>query len=125
MRTRFHLVGAALLFLMITGGWLYLAGRGAGVNAERPRTAAAEHAAAVAEAAVSGERQSSARTDAARARRAAAADAIARTFPQIITAEDADAPLDVDRAARLRRLDDELCRIAPELEGCAAAGHAG
>lgn len=37
------------------------------------------------------------------------------------TADDADHPLSTDRAARLRDHDRELCRIAPDLVGCAAA----
>ncbi|WP_269514319.1 hypothetical protein [Brevundimonas subvibrioides] len=37
------------------------------------------------------------------------------------TADDADQPLATDRADRLRDHDRELCRIAPDLVGCAAA----
>lgn len=36
-------------------------------------------------------------------------------------APDASTPLDFDRADRLRRADRELCRVAPDLGGCAAA----
>lgn len=36
-------------------------------------------------------------------------------------AADADHPLDAARADRLRDLDRGLCRLAPDLEGCAAA----
>lgn len=36
-------------------------------------------------------------------------------------APDASTPLDPDRAARLRAADRELCRVAPDLGGCAAA----
>jgi hypothetical protein len=37
------------------------------------------------------------------------------------TADDAEAPLEMDRAERLRAHDRELCRSAPDLDGCAAA----
>ena len=36
------------------------------------------------------------------------------------TADDADTPLDPDRARRLRDHDRELCRLAPAVAGCAA-----
>ncbi|MEN5146072.1 hypothetical protein [Brevundimonas diminuta] len=36
------------------------------------------------------------------------------------TADDADTPLDPDRAGRLREHDRELCRLAPAVAGCAA-----
>lgn len=41
------------------------------------------------------------------------------------TADDADTPLDSDRAERLRDHDRELCRLAPAVVGCAAASDAG
>lgn len=37
------------------------------------------------------------------------------------TADDAETPLDMERAERLRAHDRELCRSAPDLDGCAAA----
>ncbi|WP_427791902.1 hypothetical protein [Brevundimonas diminuta] len=40
-------------------------------------------------------------------------------------ADDADTPLDADRAGRLRDHDRELCRLAPAVAGCAAATDAG
>jgi len=45
---------------------------------------------------------------------------------QVRSADDADQPLETRRADRLRDHDGELCRIAPDLDGCAgAAGLAG
>lgn len=41
---------------------------------------------------------------------------------QARSAEDADQPLENRRADRLRDHDGELCRIAPDLDGCAGAG---
>lgn len=40
---------------------------------------------------------------------------------QARSAEDANDPLDPMRADRLRAHDRELCRLAPDLDGCAAA----
>ena len=40
---------------------------------------------------------------------------------QARSAEDANEPLDPVRADRLRAHDGELCRLAPDLDGCAAA----
>ena len=37
------------------------------------------------------------------------------------SADDADHPLDPRRAVRLRDHDGQLCRLAPDLDGCAAA----
>lgn len=52
--------------------------------------------------------------------------ATAAVVEQARSADDAETPLDVRRADRLRRHDRELCRLAPDLDGCAgAAGSAG
>ena len=47
--------------------------------------------------------------------------ATAQSIQEARTADDADLPLSIDRADRLRDHDRELCRIAPHLVGCAAA----
>lgn len=44
----------------------------------------------------------------------------ARAVEQARSADDSFTPLDADRADRLRRHDRELCRLAPDLAGCAA-----
>ncbi|EDX78953.1 hypothetical protein [Brevundimonas sp. BAL3] len=48
---------------------------------------------------------------------AVTADAVA----QARSADDAETPLDDDRSGRLRDHDRELCRIAPDLDGCGPA----
>lgn len=59
-------------------------------------------------------------------REAAASQATAVILDQARSAADAHQSLESDRADRLRRHDVELCRIAPDLDGCAgAAGPAG
>ena len=47
--------------------------------------------------------------------------ATAAAVIQARSADDADHPLDPRRADRLRDHDGQLCRIAPDLDGCAAA----
>ncbi|WEK39905.1 MAG: hypothetical protein P0Y50_15430 [Candidatus Brevundimonas colombiensis] len=47
--------------------------------------------------------------------------ATAAAVVQARSADDADHPLDPRRADRLRAHDGQLCRIAPDLDGCAAA----
>nr|WP_316628435.1 hypothetical protein [uncultured Brevundimonas sp.] len=47
--------------------------------------------------------------------------ATAAAVVQARSADDADHPLDPRRADRLRDHDGQLCRIAPDLDGCAAA----
>lgn len=50
----------------------------------------------------------------------------AAALDQARSVADAHQPLETDRSDRLRRHDGELCRIAPDLDGCAgAAGAAG
>lgn len=56
---------------------------------------------------------------------AAVRAATAVTLNEVRTADDASTPLDPGRADRLRRHDDQLCRLAPRLDGCAATPDAG
>jgi hypothetical protein len=50
----------------------------------------------------------------------AATRATATAVAQARTADDAETPLESRRADRLRGHDRELCRLAPDLDGCAA-----
>lgn len=66
------------------------------------------------------------RSTATRAHAAAAANAAtAVTLNEARTVDDASTLLDPGRADRLRRHDDQLCRLSPDLEGCTAAPDAG
>ncbi|WP_292227902.1 hypothetical protein [Brevundimonas sp.] len=47
--------------------------------------------------------------------------ATAAVVEQARSADDAEIPLDAHRAERLRGHDRELCRLAPDLDGCASA----
>lgn len=63
-------------------------------------------------------RQAQRRLD-ARSRKSAAADVVARL--DYYLEEQPNAPLDETRLDRLRDVDERLCGLAPELEGCTAS----
>ena len=119
MNLRIALGLGALLAICIVCLGLYLSGRSDGVAAERPRTEAAQAQTDVARRETEGARASAARVDVVVQRRDAANAVAAQIIPQALQAEDANAPLEPDRAARLSRADRELCRLAPDLVGCA------
>lgn len=91
-------------------------------RAERAEAAAvqasAEAAARAAEA--QGQAGQVARLDAALATARSLERATAQSIQIARTADDASLPLSPDRADRLRDHDRELCRLAPDLVGCAA-----
>lgn len=120
MSARLALALGALAAVVIVCLGFYWSGRRDGAAAERPRTEAALVRAEVADRESDGARVSAARVDVVVRRREDAAEIAANIMPQALQAEDADAPLDSDRAARLRRADRELCDLAPDLDGCAA-----
>lgn len=70
---------------------------------------------------VEGERDARARSDRLHRQTAAVEAAVAHTLTEARSAPDANDPLAADRGERLRAHDRELCRLAPDLEGCAAA----
>ncbi|WP_307365463.1 hypothetical protein [Brevundimonas sp. SORGH_AS_0993] len=117
-------VGLALMLAALAG----LGFRWDPLGLERRRLEAARAGAAVAAA----ERQArslEAEAAVAQARRlethhtqiTAGARATAAAVSQARSADDADIPVESRRADRLRGHDRELCRLAPELDGCAAA----
>ena len=120
MSLRNAMLLTAALALIAAALGLYWKGRRDGVAHERPRTEVAQAQAEVAKLETQGARLSATQVSAAVARRDAASSATERVAAQALTSEDAHAPLDPTRAARLRADDVELCRTAPELAGCAA-----
>ena len=117
------LVGLAAVAALLALGWRWdpLDLQARRLEHAEIRAAVAESDAAArtleAEGEVALRRQASARTETT----AAAQAATAVTLNEARTADDASTPLDTGRADRLRRHDDELCRLAPRLDGCAAA----
>lgn len=68
-----------------------------------------------------GEAAQAVRVDQYQHRTTAAERATATAVAQVRSADNADHPLEKPRADRLRRHDRELCRLAPDLEGCTGA----
>jgi hypothetical protein len=116
------LVGAAILATGAVG--LYWKGRLEGAARERPKVDAALTKAAVAGLEADGERESAARAEAAVQTRETVVRSVVRVIQEAHRSEDAHAPIDPARLARLRAHDDELCRAAA-LAGCAPIDDAG
>jgi hypothetical protein len=120
MNPRWTLAIAAILSLLAAAVILYWSGRREGAARERPKTEAAQAAAAVSGLETKGARETAQRAEVVVRRREAAARTLADVTVNALQSEDAHASLDPDRADRLRAADRELCRAAPELSGCAA-----
>lgn len=120
MIPRWWIAVAAVLTLLAASTVTYWWGRREGAARERPKTEAASAQAAVAGLEAQGARDSLQRVEVAVRRREAAAQSVAGVTNKVLMSEDAHAPLDAERAARLRAADRELCLAAPELAGCAA-----
>jgi hypothetical protein len=103
---------------------LYWKGRHDDAARERPKTEAALAKAAVAGLETQGAQASAQRVEVVVRQRDAANGVVAQLMPQALTSEDANAPLNPDRAARLRDADRQLCLAGPDLAGCAASGNA-
>jgi hypothetical protein len=124
MRARLLIILGAVLATVMAATGLYWKGRHEGAARERPKIDAARAQAAVAGLETEGARASAQRVDLVIRQRDAATNAVAQLTAKALTSEDANAPLDADRAARLRRTDDELCVAAPDLAGCSPGGDA-
>jgi len=123
---RLVLVGVAVLLLA-------LAGRGLGLrwdpfNLQRWRLEVADARATYAESdaearriEAAGQGRQAARVEIHHRQTLAVQRATVAAVTQARSAEDANDPLDLVRADRLRAHDRELCRLAPDLDGCAAA----
>ena len=124
---RLVLVGLALVALLV------VAGRGLGLRwdpfgfqqrrVERAEARAAWAGADVAarRAEVAGQAAQAVRLETHHRHILAVERATVAAVTQARSAEDANDPLDLVRADRLRAHDRELCRLAPDLDGCAAA----
>lgn len=121
------LVVSLLMLLASIGAgaaWLYHQGAFAVKAADKVETA--ENQAAVANLNTEGVKQSVARVQIVTGTQQSAARLAEKYRAEAQAAKDADAPLDPDRARRLRAADDELCRLNPALDGCgASSGDAG
>lgn len=108
--------GAAFIFALCLG--LFLWGRSSGVGSVRPRLNAAVTQAEVARLETKGA-QDVGRRSLAQAHLADQAAAVASDVATDLShSETAHAPLDPDRRDRLRRADQRLCQLNPDLAGC-------
>jgi hypothetical protein len=124
MSPRLILLGGAAALVLAAAAGLYWKGRHDDASVQRPKIAAAQAQAAVAGAEAKGEKASAQRVELVVRQREAASATVADLTPKALNAEDAHAPLDPARAARLRSADDQLCLAAPQLAGCSAPGNA-
>jgi len=120
------LVAAAVLLLAVTGRGLGLRWDPLDLQQRRleqadARTAQAESDAEARRIESAGQAQQAARLEIHHRQILAVERATVAAVTQARSADDANDPLDPVRADRLRAHDRELCRLAPDLDGCAAA----
>ncbi|WP_372785012.1 hypothetical protein [Phenylobacterium sp.] len=120
MTPRLILILVAIATVLSAAGGLYWKGRHDDALKERPKTEAALAKAAVAGLEAQGAQQSAQRVEVVVRQRDAANGVVAQLMPEALKSEDANAPLDPARAARLRNADDGLCLADAALAGCAA-----
>ncbi|MGV8929736.1 MAG: hypothetical protein ACOH1E_08280 [Brevundimonas sp.] len=123
------IVAGALIVVLIALQGLGFRWDPFGLTAHRMRTAEARASAAETDAAARRSEAGGAvdqirRLDEVHQQTVAVARATARTTTQARSAQDAEIPIDPDRADRLLRHDGELCRLAPIVCSSAAAGPA-
>jgi hypothetical protein len=124
MSPRLILILSAMAIVFAAAGGLYWKGRHDDAMRERPKTEAALAQAAVAGLETQGAQASAQRVDIVVHQRDAANAVVAQLMPKALKSEDANAPLDPDRAARLRDSDLQLCLTDPAVAGCPAGGNA-
>jgi hypothetical protein len=117
---RWTIAVAAVLSVLAAAAVLYWSGRHDGAARERPKAEAARAEAAVAKLETRGARETAQRVEVVVRQREAAAAVVAKLTPEALKSEDANAPLDPARAARLRDADRSLCLADPEFDGCPA-----
>jgi hypothetical protein len=123
MSPRLILMLAAVAALLAVAAGLYWKGRHDDAVRERPKTEAALAKAAVAGLETQGAQASAQRVDVVVRQRDAANGVVAQLTPQALKSEDANAPLDPARSARLRDADRQLCLTAGPAV-CPAGGDA-
>jgi hypothetical protein len=124
MSPRLILMGAAAAIVLAAAAGLYWKGRHDDARVQRPKIEAAQAEAAVSGAEAKGAQEAAQRVELVIRQRDAAGAVVADLTPKALNAEDAHAPLDPARAARLRSADDQLCLAAPELAGCSTPADA-
>lgn len=114
------IIAVTLLIVALTGalGWSYWKGHEAAAEAAKPRIEAAEDQAMVSDLTAQGALETTRQVEIV-VRQAADAYRVSSDLAiEAAKSEDANAPLDPARAARLHRSDRELCSLRPTLVGC-------
>ncbi|WP_433951347.1 hypothetical protein [Brevundimonas bullata] len=123
---RLALVGVLVLLMAVAGRGLGLSWGPFNLQQRRlevadARATRAEHDAEARRIEAAGQGQQAARVEIHHRQILAVERATVAAVTQARSAENANEPLDLVRADRLRAHDRELCRLAPDLDGCAAA----
>ena len=123
---RLVLVGALVLLMAVAGRGLGLSWDPFHFQQRRlevadARAASAERDADARRLEAAGQGRQAARVEIHHRQTLAVQRATVAAVTQARSAEDANDPMDLVRADRLRAHDRELCRLAPDLDGCAAA----
>jgi len=124
MTPRLVLIVGVVATVLAAAAGLYWKGRLEGAARERPKSEAALAKAAVSGLEAEGAHASAQRVDVVVRQRDATAAIVAKLSAKALISEDANAPLDPDRAARLHDADRQLCLAAPALAGCSEGGDA-
>jgi len=117
MRSTLLICGA----LVVIALFLFIWGRASGIAVIKPRLAAATAQAEAAQKAMEAERASGRRMSVQARTAEQAANIAADVATDLSHTETAHAPLAADRRDRLRRADQRLCQLAPNLGGCRTA----
>jgi hypothetical protein len=123
---RLVLVGALVLLMAVAGRGLGLTWDPFNLQQRRleiadARATSAESDAKARRIEAAGQGQQAARVEIHHRQTLAVQRATVAAVTEARSAENANDPLDLVRADRLRAHDRELCRLAPDLDGCAAA----
>ena len=117
MRSTLLICGALAVIALLVFIW----GRATGIAVVKPRLVAATAQAEAAQKGIEAERASGRRMSVQARTAEQAASVAADVATDLSQTETAHAPLAADRRDRLRRADQRLCQLAPNLGGCRTA----
>lgn len=124
LKVRAAIIGAVALIIALSGalGWTYYKGRADEHAVAQPKIEMAQDQASVSELNAAGALDSAHRVEVVVREARDAYQVTSDLALEASKAEDANAPLDPARAARLHAADQRLCDTRPSLVGCEPAG---